>query len=321
MDQFNSTPQQEDSIDIKDLLFKILGFWPFIVGSMIIGLSIAFIINRYSRNVYELSTVLNVEEAENPLGGSGVSLAFNWGGMDALESKVAVLKSYSLQEAVAKKLKWEVSYYSIGRIKVTEEYYSAPFKVVFDQSHLQPIGIPFEVTLVDGGFEIFTNSEEWDKVLYSYLDAISYPANSDNLPQGKFNFNEWISGDNFRFQLVETSALTTSTKFLFQFNSYASIAKSNMKNIDVSTGNERGSTLLYLSSKGNNALKTADFLNTVSMELRGYELLRKNIQANNTISFIDSQLNNILATLRNSEGSLEAFRSDNLIIDIGAEGK
>ena len=75
MDQFNTTPQQEDSIDIKELLFKILGFWPFIVGSMIIGLSIAFIVNRYSRNVYELSTVLNVEEAENPLGASGVSLA------------------------------------------------------------------------------------------------------------------------------------------------------------------------------------------------------------------------------------------------------
>ena len=37
MDQFNTTPQQEDSIDIKDLLFKILGFWPFIVGSMILA--------------------------------------------------------------------------------------------------------------------------------------------------------------------------------------------------------------------------------------------------------------------------------------------
>ena len=93
MEQYNTAPQQqEDSIDIKDLLFKILGFWPFIVGSMVIGLSIASVVNRYSKNVYELNTVLNVEEAENPLGASGVSLAFNWGGMDALESKIAVLK-------------------------------------------------------------------------------------------------------------------------------------------------------------------------------------------------------------------------------------
>ena len=115
MEQFNTAPQQqEDSIDIKDLLFKILSFWPFIVGSMIIGLSVAFIVNRYSRNVYELRTVINVEEAENPLGASGVSLAFNLGGMDQLESKIAVLKSYTLHENVARKLGWEVSYFGAG---------------------------------------------------------------------------------------------------------------------------------------------------------------------------------------------------------------
>ena len=47
MEQFNTAPQQEDSIDVKDLLFKILGFWPFIVASMIIGLSVTFVVNRY----------------------------------------------------------------------------------------------------------------------------------------------------------------------------------------------------------------------------------------------------------------------------------
>src|SRR6056300_240618 len=168
MDQLNTTPQQEDSIDIKDLLFKILGFWPFIVGSMIIGLSIAFIINRYSRNVYELSTVLNVEEAENPLGASGVSLAFNWGGMDQLESKIAVLKSYTLHENVARKLGWEVSYFGTGRLLEAEQYGETPIEVVFDKSHVQPIGIRFKVEAVEGGLLISPENDEWNGKTYNY---------------------------------------------------------------------------------------------------------------------------------------------------------
>ena len=133
MEQFNIAPQQqENGIDIKDLLFKILGFWPFIVASMIIGLSVSFVVNRYSRNIYELATVLNVEEAENPLGSSGVSLAFNWGGMNKLESKEAVLRSYTLHENVARKLGWEVSYYGTGRLIESELYKTSPYEVLFD---------------------------------------------------------------------------------------------------------------------------------------------------------------------------------------------
>src|SRR6056300_192509 len=161
MDQLNTTPQQEDSIDIKDLLFKILGFWPFIVGSMIIGLSIAFIVNRYSRNVYELSTVLNVEEAENPLGTSGVSLAFNWGGLDALESKVAVISSYTLHERVAENLGWEVSYFSQGRILESELFRTSPIRVEFDKFHFQPVGVRFTIELNDDGFEITPEKNTW----------------------------------------------------------------------------------------------------------------------------------------------------------------
>ena len=74
---------------------------------------------------------------------SGVSLAFNWGGMDAVESKVAVIKSYTLHEHVAQKLGWEVSYFTTGRFLETEQYQSLPIKIEFDKSHYQPVDILF----------------------------------------------------------------------------------------------------------------------------------------------------------------------------------
>lgn len=96
----------EESIDLKELLLTILRFWPFIVISVVISLSIALIVNRYSRNIYELKTVLNVEESDDPLISSGVSLAFNWSASNKLESKTEVLKSYTLHENVVKSLGW-----------------------------------------------------------------------------------------------------------------------------------------------------------------------------------------------------------------------
>ena len=54
----NNFRKEEQGIDIKDLLYKILGFWPFVLGGALIGLAIAFTVNRYTKDEFELSTYL-----------------------------------------------------------------------------------------------------------------------------------------------------------------------------------------------------------------------------------------------------------------------
>ena len=168
----NNFQKEDQGIDIKDLLFKILGFWPFIAASMIIGLSVSFVVNRYSRNIYELATVLNVEEAENPLGASGVSLAFNWGGMNKLESKEAVLRSYTLHKNVARQLGWEVSYYGTGRLIESELYKTSPYEVVFDFDHPQPLGVRFTIDNENGKLNVVPeDSDKWNGKRYIFSSA------------------------------------------------------------------------------------------------------------------------------------------------------
>ena len=55
--------------------------------------------------------------------------------------------------------------------------------------------------------------------------------------------------------------------------------------------------------------------------VQDYELKQKNLMAINTIAFIDDQLSNIEASLRNSEQALEEFRSQNLIVDLSTESQ
>ena len=90
----NTTPPQtpEFAVDFKDLFYRVVGFWPFILVFIFLGTIVAFTINRYSSNIYEIKTVLSVEESDNPLASMKISLAFNWGGMNEVDSKIATAK-------------------------------------------------------------------------------------------------------------------------------------------------------------------------------------------------------------------------------------
>ena len=61
--QNNNKPQIEE-IDIRELLFKLLSHWKLFVVSVVLSVSIAFIINRYATKIYKLSTLINIKESE-----------------------------------------------------------------------------------------------------------------------------------------------------------------------------------------------------------------------------------------------------------------
>ena len=101
----NNFQGEEQGIDIKDLFYKVLGFWHFIIGGALIGLAIAFTVNRYTKDEFELSTVLTVEEKNNnPLGSADNIISFTWSNKDPLQGRIAILQSYTQNLAVAKEL-------------------------------------------------------------------------------------------------------------------------------------------------------------------------------------------------------------------------
>lgn len=144
-----------DEIDVKALLLKILGYWPAIVVCLIVALVIAFVVNRYATNTYELEAKIHLKESDNPLLGDNVSLAFNWGGAsDLVKSHMAILESYTHNLRVARSLHWEVRYFGEGRVKEVEIYESPPFRVVLDTHHVQLVGTRFDVDLAEKSFAL-----------------------------------------------------------------------------------------------------------------------------------------------------------------------
>ena len=59
--------------------------------------------------------------------------------------------------------------------------------------------------------------------------------------------------------------------------------------------------------KGAIKAQLVDYLNASVAQVQDYELKQKNLMAINTIAFIDGQLSNIEASLRNSEQAQKNF--------------
>ena len=312
-----------DRFDIKDLAFAIIRKWPLILIGGLIGLTIAFVINRYKSDIYELEAVLNVEQVENPLARSGVSLVVNTFGENKLDVKELVLKSVELNKSAARKLKWEVNYFQVGRLAQIELYENSPIKIEFDRNHYQIVKVPFFVEEEEDGFMISTDQEGSASMVYDYQTETSIRLDSVTYPSGRYEYNQWIEGRGYRFKVQKTANfnLSVGARLGVVFNTISSIAHTNRKSLNVNVSAKANSTTMRLSARGNNLLKLSDLINTTVETLREHELERKNERARNTLLFIDEQINGIIGDLRNSEKNLESFRAQNLIIDLGAESQ
>ena len=215
----NNFQKEEQGIDIKDLFYKILGFWPFVLGGALIGLAIAFTVNRYTKDEFELSTLLAVEENNNnPLGSADNIISFTWSNKDPLQGRIAILQSYTQNLAVAKELGWEVAYWNTGRLVESEVYTQAPYTVEFDRTVAQPIGLRFNLVLNPKGLSISSVRRESVR-LYDYQSEESASLETELGIDGSYEYNEWIEEEGARFRIIPKGTINEPVEdqyFYFQ---------------------------------------------------------------------------------------------------------
>ena len=80
--------------DVIEELGRLLAFWPVLCLSSLLGVAAAFVFNRYTENVYQVTATVAVEETENPLAASidgMLDLGLGFGGNGIVETRIAVL--------------------------------------------------------------------------------------------------------------------------------------------------------------------------------------------------------------------------------------
>lgn len=303
---------EDDSIDFKRYLSLFISNWYWFAIALFISLSIAYGINRWSEEVYTVSSTMLIREDQSSGVMSDLSTIFpgsnSFRSEQNLKNEIGILKSFSLNYRVMQELTdFHVVYVSVGKrgIAETRMYRYIPFKVVYDSLQNQRTGLPVTV-----------------RVLSS--DTYNLEIDGDLNFSKTLAFGERFNELGFDFTIEPTSAFFSfnpdaSNRYYFYFVSPVGLANQYRSKLNVSPIEEEA-TLVTLSVSGFVPDQEADYLNKL-MEvylLQGLEV--KNQTAEKTIEFIDGQIGTISDSLRLVENSLENFRLSNRLVDLSREG-
>ncbi len=291
----HSFRRDEVKIDIKRIAYSFFQYWYFVVASLAICLTIAYLNNRYSEVIYPITaSVVFREKAE----ASGADLLYKNSLIESNRNYLNepyIIKSYPLIESVVKKLNFEVAFYQKGNIKTSEAY-----------------DLPVNAKLLNG------NSSYGSSLIFKTLDENFYSIGSADETvinkEKKIRFNDSVEYMGHLFIIFKDSARCvkeiTNVPYILTFSDPLDVAGSYIGRLNVQWAEER-SGVLNLSVNGSSPAKEIDFMSGLISTYQYYDLEKKNQKAERTIQFIKGQLDGITDSLKISEGQLQQFKAKN----------
>jgi len=293
-------PEKDSGLDIKRILFLVLKYWYFILISLIIGLVVAYMINRYTIRIYPVSmTILIKDEPEKD--NSIVDLLYNGRGFTPGKNyynEEILLKSYPLIRKAVDSLDFNISVLKEGDIKTTE-IYPIPFNIKIDSASSSSfISQQFKIRIV--------NQDEFEI------------GNDSNVYSKRFKFGKKIQRNGLVFSIGRLGLDNIGDKYIIRFLNNNNIARSYTGRLNVSWL-QKGASIIELRVNGPTPSKEANFLMQLAKTYQHEDLMEKNQSASRTVSFIDEQLQTIRDSLVILETSLQEFKETNYVTGLKDE--
>ncbi|WP_200980056.1 tyrosine-protein kinase [Echinicola sp. 20G] len=312
--QFN----QDNTFDLKNIIFRYLRNWPWILFSMILGVIAAFLVNRYSTPTWSVEGTVLVKEAENNLGTDLFETSGLLKSNSNIENEIGILKSYTLAEEVVEGLNINIQAYQEGLLGLTRQYGAHSMMVEVDWKHPQMVegmfrliakdNSSFELSFIEETFQVYNPADPFYK---TDLEVIG-------LKEGTYPYDQWIEGGNFKFRVKNVSAMAGES-FFFQLQDTPSLAKQYKSELVVSPINKEAS-ILSLKLETPVRRLGEDYLNKLMEVYLKRELDEKNRTSDNTVRFIENQLSGITDSLTFFEDRLEQYRTQNKVFNLSEEG-
>ncbi|HRO47701.1 polysaccharide biosynthesis tyrosine autokinase [Agriterribacter sp.] len=302
----------EESVDIRQLLFKILRHWPWITLSLIIAVTIAWLYNRYAEPMYKATASIMIKDEKK--GGGGLldnpllkELDLGGGGK-LVDNEIEVLKSYDLMEDVVRKEQLFLDIKSKGSLTT---------RSVFDKEAPVIIRIANPDTI--------TQALQWG--LARELNGkwhLDYGARNKNLPVTR---GRWYSINGLLLQITDNPAFkanTDSTNLADDYLIYIKPVKAAVDNYSTALKVQPASktaTIINMELTNHNNRRAQTSLNALIDIYNQQALEDKNKVTNNTLEFLNDRLAIIENELRSVEGQVERFKSSNRITDVSVEAQ
>ena len=311
--QTNATFRQEDSINIKDLMFLYLSKWKWFVLSLAVCIGVAVVYLLRTPSVYTRTATLLIED--NDKGGSISASEMSFADLGLFQSntnvnnEIIAMSSPALMQDVVRRLHLDMTYSADGR---------------FHDEVLYGSTLPVTVALNE-----FTDGESASLTMYvDTSGAVSL-----------YDFRTVLNGENVRYkdvvqgkvgEMVETplgGIVVNPTAFFHRVGSGMEITVSKSTLYGATTAYsskltvsllQKEATVVSLSMKDVSVQRAVDVLNTLISAYNESWVSAKNQIAVSTSAFIDDRLRVIEHELGAVEEDISSYKSKNLIPDLQA---
>lgn len=297
-----SSPE-DNSEDLKKIIFQYIKYWPWFIVSIFITTSVAYLYLRYSDDIYETHTEVKVLKEHSGLDLKGLQGSAPLIDMRTvnLDNEMSVLKSRRIAEKIVEKLNLTAVYYRAGSIKSIEIWKEErPFVVHWSEKDSVKATALYTINFKSlEQFEI-TNSNTDETRTFDVGEPITVDRNSFTIDlnpdyQGSFSDLTKVSYS-FRFS-SKFQAITSLTSQI----QMEPIGKSDVLNISIN---------------GPNRFKNEDILDTLVNQYNTDGVEDNRLIAKRTEEFVIERLKFLVRELDTVEGGIVDYKSKYNIFEI-----
>lgn len=305
------SPKASNSlVDVDDLLAIVRVFlrnWYILVAFVVISLIVSYLYTYKLTDVHAAKTQILLKSDQTYNYQDQIYRGLGYYGLYQDNfNQIRVITSKDLIEKTISKLKLDVSYYIVGRLRTTEVYQSVPFEL--------------NIRLLN------TNLYE-KEFQFQILDAnqyrITYKKGKNDVKVTGF-FNKELQSTDFFVTAEKKENLNPETieslkqiSYLFKVHDMATLVYQFKNALNVE--NLEYTSILELTLEDVIPTRAVTFLDTLSAVYIDYTQQSQFIVSENTLANIDKQLKEVTDILTNIEDDLESYKADKSILDLPKE--
>jgi capsular exopolysaccharide synthesis family protein len=320
INNFKAANDYNSQFQTDDFIFLTIKNWRYFVVSLMVCISVAYLINKMTPPAYSTSGKIFIQEngERSIVFEDEIEPYKNLTKGQKIANDIIVLKSKPLAANALNRLSFDVEYYEDGFFFDKELYPADMLSTEIDWQVPQ---------LTNGFFKIKWENDSLFKLdylddVYSIFDpkwGLSVPFSNFKTKAGVYRFGQWVELPVGRFK-IDLIGRSNSGELLMRFRDLNDlITEYTGEKLEIETEDKLAS-IVTIKIESQNAFKSTDYINTLMDVFLEKELKEKNSLAIHTINFIDNQISGISDSLQFTQSTLQNFRTSNKTYDIISEG-
>lgn len=304
----NEFTEQEDqsSFDLQAELNKYLKRWPYFVFSLLVALVLAWLYLRYTPKEYATSASILVSTADKKNNSvsmedfTNISLGGGLGSAN-LQDEISIMKSKPLLYDLVKKLNLDVQVANQGRVVTTNLYDEVP---------------------IFGNLEII-NPKKFKSQSFSIMPVNDrqFKLKQQDGPVKIQQFGEKITVPHGTFTLYRQALVPFKNSLTLKLTPSANAVNDLEQRIIATQDSKNKSNIIALTYIGKIPQKSENILNELIKQYNKDATDNKNLESQNTATFIDGRLDLITKELGNIEDQKATFKRNNQITDLATQAQ